>query len=50
MKSAERKKRKSKHDEPMRIKTTPEKLAASLFNGPPKSVDQWKYLKSKKDK
>ena len=39
-------KRSSKHEKPIRIQSTPEEVAKSLFNGPPKPRGQWRFLKN----
>ena len=41
-------KRRSKYEKPIHIDATPEEVAKSLFNGPPKPKDQWRYLEEDK--
>lgn len=33
-------------DEPIHIEATPEEVSESLFNGPPKPRNQWRFLKN----
>ena len=39
-------KKSSKYKEPIHIEATPEEVAKSLFHGPPKPRDQWRFLKN----
>lgn len=39
-------KRRSKHEDPIHIDATPEEVAKSLFNGPPKPKHQWRFLRN----
>ena len=43
--STPRKRRATKHDQPIKINATPEEVARTLFAGKPKPSDQWRYLK-----
>lgn len=40
-------KRSSKYEEPIHIEASPEEVAKSLFNGPPKPRGQWRFLKNR---
>ena len=46
--STPRKRRATKHDQPIRIDATPQQVARSLFRGKPKPRGQWRYLKDYK--
>ncbi|MCY3775217.1 MAG: hypothetical protein OXH11_04485 [Candidatus Aminicenantes bacterium] len=43
-----KKKRPSKHDVPIKIDATPEKILKTVFMGRPKPKDEWRYLKRPK--
>ena len=45
-KAQPRKPRKSKYDEPIKIDASPEAVARSLFQGPPKR--EWRFMKKVK--
>ena len=42
--STPRKRRATKHDQPIKIDATPEQVARSLFRGRPKPADRWRYI------